>query len=477
MRIILTTLLALCTTLPLKAQTWVAGQQLTITPRNLSLPYEGSTTVQAYARTSTGRPVNKPGITWTSRNPNIVFVQSKTNDVADVVGRSEGHTWIIAAWKTRSGTFMDSILVSVNPKELGSLPWMSGQQLLLLPKVNEQTVILKERDSVFLQALARTSQGIPVDNPLVEFSVNTDIASVRRITNATGMLVLKPTVPRGVLTVVARWNTRSGVFVDSTRFFVEPTPEPTPVTPPSIETCPNQPTSGFTTVLNRGGSSLNEGGNTAYYGVVLQQDPTAPLSSNVISFRFAAGTKDGGGGILEGPYFAAGTRKLYVCIVWKQSENFVQHFITTKFIYPYRSTANYEAADHGFQFQPNGDPTNGSFRYVLMTQSSAAAAYSDNVSPIVLRTGTWYRTEYLAEMNTPGVSDGRARWWTSTWNGSGWSSSALNANHSNVRFSNATDPGTWTLWRMTGYMGGQGGTAIPADQYITINRKLVMGAP
>ena len=225
MRHIWLTLLAVISlSSPARAQTWVRGQQVTIEPKNVALLVDETTTLKAYARTSAGLPVLRPGISWTSRDTSVVSVQSRTNDVADVAARNEGQSWVVASWKTRSGTFVDSVLVSVSPRELGSLPWVRGQQLLLLPKVNPETFVLKERDSLFLQGLARTSQGIPISNPLVHFSVDSTVATIRRVTNATAMLVVTDTPTKGPVTVYARWNTRSGVFQDSTQFFVEPTP-------------------------------------------------------------------------------------------------------------------------------------------------------------------------------------------------------------------------------------------------------------
>jgi hypothetical protein len=211
------------------AQTWIRGQQVSISPKNVSLLVNETSVLKAYARTSTGVPVTKPGIEWVSRDTTKVNVVSKTNDQADIAARSEGNAWIIASWTTKSGKFYDSVLVVVNPITLGSLPWVQGQQLLLMPKTNTETFTLYDKDSVFLQGVARTSQGVLIADPLIQFQVDSAVGKIRRITNATAMFTVKNKPLSGVVPIHASWSTRSGVFRDSSKFMIQRLPDPTDV--------------------------------------------------------------------------------------------------------------------------------------------------------------------------------------------------------------------------------------------------------
>jgi hypothetical protein len=112
-----------------------------------------------------------------------------------------------------------------------------------------------------------------------------------------------------------------------------------------------------------------------------------------------------------------------------------------------------------------------------MQSDDAQKIYPNNLVPQALSPGTWYRLEFLVEFNTPGVKNGVLAWWTSTWNGTSWSTPVQNALHTNVLLANTGASGRWANWEYNMYYGGQGAPPLAADQFIIINRAYLSTRP
>ena len=282
-----------------------------------------------------------------------------------------------------------------------------------------------------------------------------------------------PTVPGSFRVIVAH----TGGTVRDTAFITVNGATPPPP-PPSGGTCPNQP-SGYSlrSDLTFASTSVPAGWNLWGDRILTGAGPAAATS---LAFRQAAGANSGQIGILESQ---AGTsvRRIYTCVVFRQSANYVQHTNGTKFFYPYLT-----GTGRPFEFSmaaANGR-NGGTFRWRMETyylsNPGIPKVLMDNVNPIVMNRGTWYRLEFLVENNSvAGSPTGRVRWWTSTWNGTGWSAPSQNADYPGVVIipTGLGIPGTWGLWQYNLYYGGSGDNPVPADQFVELNRVSFFTAP
>jgi hypothetical protein len=249
----------------------------------------------------------------------------------------------------------------------------------------------------------------------------------------------------------------------------------TPPPPSGSATCPNEP-AGFALVGDTRFATLNPSGWTQFYGQLVS-DATAPELSTSIAFRFPKGAAEGGYGAVEPPALPPETRRVYSCFFWKQSANFRNHPSDTKVLYPFRSTGSGSTRDFVWGFEPVGSVSSGQFRSKLTTQSSVDGDnYRDNLASMTFSTGRWYRTEILVIHNSPGVKNGTYTAWSSEWNGTAWTSPVRHAHWTTVGYSDSGQPGIWTRWQFDQYMGGQGGTPVPEDQFIYFNRVRVTGS-
>jgi len=212
---------------------------------------------------------------------------------------------------------------------------------------------------------------------------------------------------------------------------------------------------------------------------ILSNDATAPHSSTSVAFKHEAGAVAGQIGILQTADFSTtlAPKRVYSCTVFRQSANYIQNASGTKFIY----TPQMGSSTRPIQFQMYPvDRTllpGGAFRWRMEMQSSdTQRIYDDNVSPSRMAPGRWYRLEFVAVMNTPGVKDGTLMWWTSEWNGTSWNAPVQNARHTNVLIAESTMPAVWRKWEYNLYYGGCCSNPLPADQFIEFNRVYVSTA-
>jgi hypothetical protein len=243
-----------------------------------------------------------------------------------------------------------------------------------------------------------------------------------------------------------------------------------PEIPASSGFCPNEP-AGLTLVGDTKFPTLNPSGWQQFYGQLVS-DASGPELGTSIAFRFPKGSSEGGYGAVEPANgLPAQTRRVYSCFVWKQSPNFQNHPSDTKVLYPFRATRSGERRDFVWGFEPVGSVSSGTFRSKITTQSSVDGDNRrDNLAAMTFRTGRWYRTEILVVHNTPGVKNGTYTAWTSEWNGTAWTSPVRHAHWTDLGYSDSGDAGYWTRWQFDQYMGGQGGSPVPEDQFIYFNR-------
>jgi hypothetical protein len=291
-----------------------------------------------------------------------------------------------------------------------------------------------------------------------------------------GGAYVAPTVPGSFRVIVAH----TGGTVRDTAFITVngAAPPPPPPPTPSGAACPNQP-AGYTLHSDLTFASTAIPTNWNLWGDRILRS-NGPAAATSLGFRQRAGTNSGQIGILESNA-GAGVRKIYTCVVFRQSDNYVQHTNGTKFLYPYLS-----GTGRPFEFSmaaANGRE-GGTFRWRMETyyvnNASMPKVLTDNVTPITMTRGTWYRLEFSIENNlVPGQATGRIRWWTSTWNGSEWSAPVLNANYTNMNIvpDGFNLPGTWGLWQYNLYYGGSGDNLVSADQFIDLNRVMFFTAP
>jgi hypothetical protein len=243
--------------------------------------------------------------------------------------------------------------------------------------------------------------------------------------------------------------------------------------------CPNQP-SGYTqhSDLTFASTAVPAGWN--FWGDRVLLNQAGPAASTSLGLRQIAGSSSGQIGVLESNA-GAGVRKVYNCIVFRQSANYVQHTNGTKFLYPFLSGTGRPFA---FSMASANGRDGGTFRWRMETfyanNPGIPKVLQDNVNPITMTRGIWYRLEFLVENNVVvGQPTGRIRWWTSTWNGTSWSPPQANADYQNVVL--VPDgfglPGTWGLWQINLYYGGSGINLVPADQFIELNRVVFFTSP
>lgn len=241
-------------------------------------------------------------------------------------------------------------------------------------------------------------------------------------------------------------------------------------------TCPNEP-SGYAKYSDATFSSIDAPAGWSILGIdrelSLENAPFAPRS---VAFKHETGRMAGQIGIFQTDNFTTPPRRVYSCTVFKQSANYVQHPVATKFIYtPQIGQSGSGTRPFGLLMAPlEGLKAGGKYRWVVAMQTSdPTKGYNDNVTPVSLVPGRWYRLEFLAVMNTPGAKNGSFIWWTSEWNGSSWSAPALNAHHNNVLIAEATFPATWQKWEYNLYYGGSDMNTLTADQFIMLNRVFI----
>jgi hypothetical protein len=243
--------------------------------------------------------------------------------------------------------------------------------------------------------------------------------------------------------------------------------------PAGASFCPNEPP-GYVKYDDVGFSSTTAPAGFSFDSRrEIVSDPEAPYYPTSLAFRFLAGQRSGGTGSFGTQNFASPRpRSVFVCVVFRQSANFRQHVNATKFFYPYSTNSMGQGQrTWEFSFRKVGlDLANGLYQWKSIMYSGDTDGYSDNVEPINMTTGTWYRLEMVATQNTPGQKNGVMRWWTSTWTGTAWESPRLRGNHQNVLYSPTGWPGTWHGWTLTLYFGGQGGDPLTEDQFVYLNR-------
>jgi len=101
------------------------------------------------------------------------------------------------------------VLCMLLPSTSHAQTWARGQQLLIWPRVDS----LKQSDTVRIQALARTSAGVPVLAPGILWSVSSTGATIRSVNSNT--ITMTGMASLGTVKLLAIWSTRSGVFKDS----------------------------------------------------------------------------------------------------------------------------------------------------------------------------------------------------------------------------------------------------------------------
>jgi hypothetical protein len=247
------------------------------------------------------------------------------------------------------------------------------------------------------------------------------------------------------------------------------------VVPPSGGTsasCPNEP-SGYTLYGDVTLASLTAPTGFTFWGdnKSLVTDNIIGSAATVLAWRKPAGTTAGAIGFFATQNFAVRPRAVFSCVVFRRSPNYVEQPSGTKFIYPF--VANAASNDRPFQvgMLPVDSTTSGKFRWMIEMYSGDAIQRMrpSNINNTILENGKWYRLEFLAISNTPGGQNSVIRWWTSEWNGSGWSAPVLNGDYNNARFA-ADGTGAWVSWDYNMYYGGSDGPATPADQFIYLHR-------
>ncbi|MBL0937527.1 MAG: Ig-like domain-containing protein [Gemmatimonadaceae bacterium] len=267
-----------------------------------------------------------------------------------------------------------------------------------------------------------------------------------------------------------------GTARDTAVVTVTATTTPPPVPPPSGSVaCPNEP-SGYQQYADGALSSLLAPTGFSYWGEnkSVVNDATAPGGSSVLAWRKPAGTAAGQLGYFNTLDLTSAPRAVYSCIVFKRSENYVEHPSGTKFIYPFVSTASGYQRPFQFAMLPVDGTTSGKFQWMIEMFSGdrVSGLRPSNMANAPMSNGKWYRLEFLAVSNTVGGQNSVLRWWTSEWNGSGWNAPVLNGSYSDVMMT-ATGSGHWTSWDYNMYYGGSGGTPIPSDQFIYMSRARV----
>jgi hypothetical protein len=296
---------------------------------------------------------------------------------------------------------------------------------------------------------------------------------------STSGLYTAPTAAGTYRVIVAH---SGGTLRDTATVTVTATTAPPPsdgggtLPPPSgSASCPNEP-AGYQAYGDVTLASLSAPSGFSFWGdnKSIVYDGAAPGSTNVLAWKKAAGTAAGAIGFVATDYFAPRPKAIYSCVFFKRSSNYVEHPSGTKFIYPFVITAN--GAERPFQvgMLPVDGTTSGRFAWMVEMYSgdTIKRMRSSNVTNTIMTNGKWYRLEFLAISNSPGQQNSVIRWWTSEWNGSSWGPAALNGDYSDVMIAKS-GTGAWSSWDYNIYYGGSDGPAVPADQFIYLNKARV----
>ncbi len=215
---------------------WKRGQQVMVIPKVTTAAVVDSIEVFAVARTSAGTPVTTPAITWNVRDSaGIAVVKTGTSKMVlyPMKIAAARTTWLVGSWKTSSGTFRDSVTITVQPYvqqmrfTVGPLStpqtWRSGQQLMVRPSqrftLNPPTPL--SGGSMTLRVSARTSSGVPVSGFRATWILRDTSAARLVILSDSSARVFNTATQTSYLTwVVASWATRSGIIRDSVRILV-----------------------------------------------------------------------------------------------------------------------------------------------------------------------------------------------------------------------------------------------------------------
>jgi hypothetical protein len=348
------------------------------------------------------------------------------------------------------------------------------QSTLTMLTIAPKTATVETGGSLQLSTTARWSNGSTAVPPLTYRVVGSGTV------NASGRYTA-PGVAGTYRVIVAP---DSGAIRDTAVITVQAAPSPEPPAPeapappppaaPTLAACPNLPRDHAV----YGDISFSDLVTPSGWHIVGQDrellgSPAAPYAPRSLGFKHELGKGDGQIGILRTVNFAAPPRSVYSCAVFMQSENFIQHPASTKFIYTPQMGSTTRPLSFNMQ-SAGSDKTNGMYTWVMFMQTrDPQRVRRDNVETVTMRTGRWYRLEMVAEMNTPGVPNGKVRWWTSVWADGRWSTPQLNGSYSDVLIADTSHPGTWRLWEYNLYYGGQGAPAVPADQYLIFNRVVI----
>jgi len=229
-------LLALSSDVAHAQYVWKRGQQVMVIPNVTTAAVVDSIEVFAVARTSSGVPVTAPGITWNVRDSaGISVVKTGTSKMVlyPMKITTPRTTWLVGSWKTSSGTFRDSVTITVQPHvrqmrfAIGPLyttqTWRSGQQLMIRPSqrfsMNPPTPL--SGGSMTLRVSARTSGGVPVSGFRATWILRDTSAARLVVLSDSSARVFNTATTTSYLTwVVASWATRSGIIRDSVRILV-----------------------------------------------------------------------------------------------------------------------------------------------------------------------------------------------------------------------------------------------------------------
>jgi hypothetical protein len=221
--------------------TWKRGQQVMVIPETTApVAVSDSMKVIAVARTSAGVPVTSPAITWNLRDSSGISVIKSTNSsmwIFPLNVPTTKTTWLVGSWRTSSGTFRDSVAVTINPYVatmrfyLGPInrtqTWRSGQQLMIRPSHNFTTFLPAPLSggSITMRVSARTSGGVPVSGFRATWRLRDTTAASLVVLSDSSARVFNKTNTGYVSWVVASWATRSGIIRDSVKLLISPIKE------------------------------------------------------------------------------------------------------------------------------------------------------------------------------------------------------------------------------------------------------------
>jgi len=226
----------------------------------------------------------------------------------------------------------------------------------------------------------------------------------------------------------------------------------------------------MTTLTERGFSALNEDGWTntgsSYYSI--QADATAPKSpTSVGQIKFAQGFGSGNAPAVLEKVWASGIKTLYVSFWLKLSSNWVGNDAGVNKIFHFwigdsnRLFLNAHGAGSSkltAEVWLQGITAGGNF------DAGKTADFGPNqgVSGEIVR-GQWAHWEMVFTGNSSGAKDGKVEWWID---------GQKVGSYSGLQF--VPGAGTWQEMEWSPTYGG-GGSAVPVDQYMTIDHIRVSG--